>query len=81
MVVSIDVKGDLFDRLAYGAEKAGVRVIYWNPSDHKRSLSWNWFDEVNNTIMYPPFGEYPACVQVSSVCNKPFFVELKREIR
>jgi len=47
-VVTVDVKGDLFDRLYGPARQMGVRVWYWNPADPVRSLSWNWLDEVRD---------------------------------
>lgn len=48
-VVTVDVKGDLFDRLQGVAKKLGIQVWYWNPSDPMRSLSWNWLDEVRDS--------------------------------
>ena len=46
-VVTVDVKGDLYDRLDGAARQMGVRVWYWNPSD-PRSQSWNWLEEVHD---------------------------------
>lgn len=43
-VVTCDVKGDLIDRLGPEAQRLGCRLWYWNSSDPKRSLSWNWMD-------------------------------------
>lgn len=40
-VVTVDVKGDLIDRLAPAAKAAGAELWYWNTSD-PRSMSWNW---------------------------------------
>jgi len=48
-VVTVDVKGDLFDRLLGPAQQIGVRIWYWNPTDHARSQSWNWMDEVRDS--------------------------------
>jgi len=48
-VVTVDVKGDLFDRLQGDAQRMGVRVWYWNPADPARSQSWNWLDEVRDS--------------------------------
>lgn len=48
-VVTVDVKGDLFDRLQGVAQQIGVRVWYWNPADPMRSQSWNWLDEVRDS--------------------------------
>lgn len=47
-VVTVDVKGDLYDRLTRTAQLYGVRVLYWNPADPMRSQSWNWLDEVRD---------------------------------
>ncbi len=47
-VVTCDVKGDLFDRLLPEAKKVGARVWYWNISDPPRSMSWNWFDAIQD---------------------------------
>ena len=47
-VVTCDVKGDLFDRLLPEAKKVGARVWYWNISDPARSMSWNWFDAIQD---------------------------------
>lgn len=47
-VVTCDVKGDLYDRLAPEARKLGCNVWYWNISDPGRSQSWNWMDELND---------------------------------
>ncbi len=47
-VVTCDVKGDLFDRLLPEAKKSGARVWYWNISDPARSMSWNWFDTIQD---------------------------------
>lgn len=46
-VITVDIKGDLYDRLIGDVQKMGVRIWYWNPGDPSRSLCWNWFDEVN----------------------------------
>lgn len=48
-VVTVDIKGDLFDRLQGTAQKMGVQVWYWNPADPARSRSWNWLDEVRDS--------------------------------
>jgi type IV secretory pathway TraG/TraD family ATPase VirD4 len=47
-VVTVDIKGDLFDRLYGEAQRMGVQVWYWNPADPARSQSWNWLDEVRD---------------------------------
>lgn len=47
-IVTCDVKGDLFDRLLPEARKGGARVWYWNISDPARSMSWNWFDAIQD---------------------------------
>ncbi|GGN60391.1 hypothetical protein GCM10011349_41880 [Novosphingobium indicum] len=47
-VVTCDVKGDLFDRLRSVAQAVGARIWYWNISDPARSMSWNWFDAIND---------------------------------
>jgi type IV secretion system protein VirD4 len=48
-VVTVDIKGDLLDRLYGTAQQMGVRVWYWNPADLGRSQSWNWLDEVRDS--------------------------------
>jgi len=47
-VVTCDVKGDLFDRLHQDAKKMGARVWYWNIADPARSMTWNWFDAIQD---------------------------------
>ncbi|MEM4723485.1 MAG: type IV secretory system conjugative DNA transfer family protein [Candidatus Hadarchaeum sp.] len=47
-VVTVDFKGNLFDRLQGVVQQIGVQVWYWNPSDQMRSLSWNWLDEIRD---------------------------------
>lgn len=44
--VTIDVKGDLADRLSRSALQMGARWWYWSISDPARSMSWNWLDGV-----------------------------------
>lgn len=48
-VVTVDVKGDLVDRIAVPAQQMGVRVWYWNSSDFGRSHSWNWLDGIRDS--------------------------------
>ncbi len=47
-VVTCDVKGDLFDKLLPETRKLGVRLWYWNISDPARSMSWNWFEAIQD---------------------------------
>lgn len=47
-VVTCDVKGDLFDKLLPETRKLGARLWYWNISDPARSMSWNWFDAIQD---------------------------------
>jgi len=46
-VVTVDVKGDLYDRLAPAAETMGARLWYWNSAD-LRSQSWNWLQDIED---------------------------------
>lgn len=48
-VVTVDVKGDLVDRIAGPAQDMGIRVWYWNSADTSRSHSWNWLDGVRDS--------------------------------
>ncbi len=48
-VVTIDVKGDLVDRVLPLAAKVGARFWYWNNGDPKRSQSWNWLSGINDS--------------------------------
>ena len=48
-VVTIDVKGDLVDRIAGPEQEMGVRVWYWNSGDAGRSHSWNWLDCIRDS--------------------------------
>jgi type IV secretory pathway TraG/TraD family ATPase VirD4 len=43
-VVTVDVKGDLIDRLRGEVTRLGVRSWYWNFGDGARSQRWNWLD-------------------------------------
>ena len=48
-VVTIDVKGDLYDRLTPNIDQQKIRVILWDCLD-PRSLSWNWLTSINSTL-------------------------------
>lgn len=48
-VVTVDVKGDLVDRVAGEAQRMGVRVWYWNSGDPTRSHSWNWLNGIRDS--------------------------------
>jgi type IV secretory pathway TraG/TraD family ATPase VirD4 len=48
-VVTVDVKGDLVDRVAIPAQEMNVRVWYWNSADTARSHSWNFLDGVRDS--------------------------------
>jgi len=48
-VVTVDIKGDLVDRIGGAAQQAGHRVWYWNSADPTRSGSWNWLDGVRDS--------------------------------
>jgi type IV secretory pathway TraG/TraD family ATPase VirD4 len=48
-VVTVDVKGDLVDRVTGPAQEAGIRVWYWNSADAPRSQSWNWLEGVRDS--------------------------------
>jgi type IV secretory pathway TraG/TraD family ATPase VirD4 len=47
-VVTVDIKGDLIDRLGGAAQKLGRRLWYWNSADPSRSHSWNWLDGIHD---------------------------------
>ncbi len=73
-VVTCDVKGDLFVRLLPEAKKVGARVWYWNISDPARSMSWNWFDGIQD---YRDIEAATLSVlgRPKSNDNQPFFYE------
>ena len=73
-VVTCDVKGDLFDRLMPEAKKIGARVWYWNISDTARSMSWNWFDAIQD---YRDIEAAPLSIlgKPKPNDNQPFFYE------
>lgn len=48
-VVTVDVKGDLFDRLEPAARAAGVRLWHWSLGDPVRSASWNFMSGLGDT--------------------------------
>jgi type IV secretory pathway TraG/TraD family ATPase VirD4 len=46
-VVTVDVKGDLYQSAEGAARAAGARFLYWCAGD-PRSQRWNWLDEIDN---------------------------------
>lgn len=46
-VVTVDVKGELYERLAPGVEDLGGRVWYWCCGDY-RSQAWNWLENLQD---------------------------------
>ena len=47
-VVTVDVKGDLVDRVSRQASRAPTRVWYWNSADPSRSMRWNWLATIQD---------------------------------
>jgi len=45
-VVTVDVVGNLTDRLSNEAKRLGCRVWYWDHSGSTPSDSWNWLDAI-----------------------------------
>lgn len=47
-VVTVDVKGDVYDRIKADIIAFGGKVIYWNIADPAHSQSWNWLDSISD---------------------------------
>ena len=47
-VITVDVEGDLVDRVGPAVRQMGVRIWYWNSADPRRSQSWNWLAAIRD---------------------------------
>mgnify|MGYP006431529211 CR=1 FL=1 len=64
-VVTIDVKGDLLDRLSPVIRKTRCRSWYWDADNPGKSLSWNWLNELQ------PDDDSDIEAAVTSILGKP----------